>query len=105
MPTDLRFTGQRELGRDGVGMGSLMFYGSRAYSPVLGRFVSADTVVPGAGNPQALNRYTYAGNSPLNGTDPDGHCYPLCTVAAGALIGTVLGAGVQVISNYGLYRL
>ena len=30
MPTDLRFTGQRELGRVGIGMGSLMFYGARA---------------------------------------------------------------------------
>ena len=73
MPTDFRFTGQRELGRDGSGMGSLMFYGSRAYSPVLGRFISADTVVPGAGNPQALNRYSYVLNRPINYSDPSGH--------------------------------
>ena len=82
MPTDLRFTGQRELGRVGQGMGSLMFYGARAYSPVLGRFVSADTVVPGAGNPQAFNRYSYVLNRPLNAIDPGGHrpvedCYPV----------------------------
>ena len=73
IPTDLRFTGQRELGRVGQGMGSLMFYGARAYSPVLGRFVSADTVVPGAGNPQALNRYSYGFNNPLGFRDPTGH--------------------------------
>ncbi len=37
--------------------------------------MSADTVVPGAGNPQALNRYTYVLNNPLKYTDPTGHRY------------------------------
>jgi hypothetical protein len=36
--------------------------------------VSADSVVPGAGKPQALNRYAYVNNSPLNYVDPTGHC-------------------------------
>jgi hypothetical protein len=31
-------------------------------------------VVPGAGNPQALNRYAYVYNSPLKYIDPSGHC-------------------------------
>jgi hypothetical protein len=35
--------------------------------------VSADTIVPGAGNPQAFNRYSYVLNSPLNYQDPTGH--------------------------------
>jgi hypothetical protein len=35
--------------------------------------VSADAVVPGAGNPQALNRYSYVFNNPLKYTDPSGH--------------------------------
>ena len=78
----------------------IYYYGARWYYPTVGRFLSADTVVPSPSTPQNFNRYTYVLNQPLNGTDPDGHCYPLCTVAAGALIGTVLGAGVQVISNY-----
>jgi hypothetical protein len=29
--------------------------------------------VPGAGNPQSLNRYTYVNNNPLAYTDPSGH--------------------------------
>jgi hypothetical protein len=33
-------------------------------------------VVPGAGNPQNLNRYGYVGNNPLIRTDPTGHCTP-----------------------------
>jgi len=38
------------------------------------RFTQADTIVPGGGaNPQALNRYTYVGNNPVNYSDPTGH--------------------------------
>ncbi|MGQ0600108.1 MAG: RHS repeat-associated core domain-containing protein [Anaerolineales bacterium] len=39
----------------------------------MGRFVSADTLVPGAGNPQALNRYAFVLNNPVKYTDPSGH--------------------------------
>jgi hypothetical protein len=35
--------------------------------------VSADSIVPGAGNPQALNRYAYVFNNPLKYVDPSGH--------------------------------
>ncbi len=44
------------------------------YWPAAGRFVSADTVVPGPGNPQQFNRYAYVVNNPLRHTDPTGHC-------------------------------
>ena len=46
---------------------------AREYLPSLGRFLSADSIVPGAGNPQALNRYAYVFNSPLGFVDPSGH--------------------------------
>jgi hypothetical protein len=36
--------------------------------------VSADSIVPSAGNPQALNRYAYVFNNPLKYVDPTGHC-------------------------------
>ena len=54
----------------------LMDYGggTRFYSPLLGRFISADTVVPRPDDPQALNRYSYVRNSPLSRVDPTGHC-------------------------------
>ncbi len=51
----------------------LYWYGSRAYDPALGRFLQADTVVPSLSDPQALNRYTYAGNNPVRFIDPTGH--------------------------------
>jgi len=66
-PTDRRFTGQRE--EAGIG---LYDYGARFYSASLGRFISADTIVPGIDS-QALNRYTCVLNNPLNLSDPSGH--------------------------------
>ncbi len=68
MPTPYRFTGQRL----DTGTG-LYYYGARYYDAALGRFISADTIVPGAGSPQALNRYAYVYNNPLRYTDPSGH--------------------------------
>ena len=51
-----------------------MFYNARYYSPLLGRFISADTVVPDPNSPQHFNRYSYANNNPLKFVDPTGHC-------------------------------
>jgi RHS repeat-associated protein len=68
MQTDKLFTGQREM----VGLG-IYHYGVRFYSPKLGRFLSADTIVPGVYNPQNLNRFSYVRNNPLRYIDPTGH--------------------------------
>ncbi|MDQ6994296.1 MAG: RHS repeat-associated core domain-containing protein, partial [Mariprofundaceae bacterium] len=48
---------------------------ARLYDPVLGRFLSADTIVPSAGNMQDFNRYAYVLNNPLAYTDPSGHSW------------------------------
>ncbi len=69
LPTDITFTGHRSES----GLGSLMDFRARFYSPLTGRFISADTIVPEAGNPQAFNRYAYVFNNPLKYTDPSGH--------------------------------
>ena len=61
------FTGQRASSYGTI------FMSAREYLPSLGRFLSADSIVPGAGNPQALNRYAYVFNSPLGFVDPSGH--------------------------------
>jgi len=48
-------------------------YDARLYDPLIGRFISADTIVPNYRNPQSLNRYRYCLNNPLIYTDPSGH--------------------------------
>jgi len=49
----------------------------RYYNSRLGRFMSADLLAGGVGDPQSLNRYAYVLNDPVNHTDPlglDGTC-------------------------------
>ncbi len=89
--TDRRFTGQREEPTsDG-----LYNYGARFHDARLGRFLSADTIVPGADNPQALNRYAYALNNPLRYSDPTGHCLADPGRATGALHSSLLSRGTK----------
>lgn len=68
LQTDFAFTGQKLDASDG-----LMYYGARYYDAALGRFISADTIVPNPGNPQSLNRYSYGLNNPVKYIDPTGH--------------------------------
>ena len=76
--TDKLFTGQREI----TGLG-IYHYNARFYSPKIGRFLSPDTIVPGAANPQAYNRYSYVLNNPLRYTDPTGHKWDDCSNVSG----------------------
>ena len=48
-------------------------YDARQYDPLMGRFISADSIVPEPGDLQAFNRYSYVKNNPLVYTDPSGH--------------------------------
>jgi RHS repeat-associated protein len=51
----------------------LIDFNARFYSPILGRFIQPDTVIPNPANPQSLNRFSYAYNNPVNYIDPSGH--------------------------------
>ena len=62
------FTGQREDSYI-----KLLDFGARWYDPVLGRFISADTIIPDPGNPADWDRYSYVRNNPLKYNDPSGH--------------------------------
>jgi RHS repeat-associated protein len=66
--TRYKFTGQEWDAETG-----LYYYNARYYDPKLARFTSADTIVPEPLNPQALNRYSYCINNPINLIDPSGH--------------------------------
>ncbi|MBE2201483.1 MAG: RHS repeat-associated core domain-containing protein, partial [Anaerolinea sp.] len=74
--TDRGFTGHmhNNLGSAPEDIG-LVYMAARWYSPTLGRFISADTLVPDPANPQGWNRYTYTINNPLSLVDPSGHCW------------------------------
>ncbi len=64
--TTYQFTSQRNETALG-----LYFYNARWYDPSLGRFTSADTLVPGG--VQGYDRYAYTSNNPVRYTDPTGH--------------------------------
>jgi RHS repeat-associated protein len=52
----------------------LMYLHARYYDPEGARFLSPDTwdpTLPGVD----INRYAYAGNDPINKSDPNGHCW------------------------------
>ncbi len=48
-------------------------FNARLYDPMIGGFVTADTIVPNPSAPQSFNRYAYARGNPLSYTDPSGH--------------------------------
>jgi len=76
----------------------LYFYEARYYDPVLGRFISPDTIVPSPTDPQALNRFSYVVNNPIIYTDPSGHSFFGIEFVIGAIIGAVAGGvspGIQ----------
>lgn len=82
-----RFTGQELDVETG-----LYYYGARYYDPALARFVSPDTIVPEATNPQSLNRYSYVLNAPVNNIDPTGHSN------LGFFLGSMFGSIVAVLT-------
>jgi RHS repeat-associated protein len=65
--TDRRYTGQRT-----TSYGTISFPG-REYSPVVGRWLSPDPIVPDPYVSQSLNRYAYVRGNPISRYDPDGH--------------------------------
>ena len=75
--SDRGFTGHRQNNTGGYDMG-LIYMNARYYMPEIGRFISADTIVPEPSNPQSYNRYSYAFNNPVKYTDPSGH-YAQCS--------------------------
>src|SRR6185437_9918408 len=77
--TPYLFTGKERDAESGLDN-----FGARYYGSSMGRFMSPDysptddgppDAIPfgSVSSPQSLNGYSYVGNDPLGGTDPDGH--------------------------------
>jgi RHS repeat-associated protein len=105
----LPFGGKRGKGA-GIGVSDYLFtdqeldkesglynYDARLYDPIIGRFASADSVVPNAFYPQAFDRYAYTLNNPLKYKDPNGHEPISITIASYAsyAMGTALVIGIM----------
>jgi len=71
----------------------LYFYEARYYDPVLGRFLTPDTFVPNARNPQSFNRYSYANNNPIIFIDPTGHFFKSISKFFKKNVGSIVTVG------------
>jgi RHS repeat-associated protein len=74
----------------------LLYLNARFYDPEIGQFLSPDTwdpTQPGVGT----NRYAYAGNDPVNKSDPNGHewagAYGECTDCTPGFVPAIFAAG------------
>ncbi len=70
-------------------------YGARYYDPMIGRFISPDSIVQAPFNPQSLNRYSYCINSPLMYVDPSGNIFGIDDWIIGGIIFGAVFAGIQ----------
>jgi RHS repeat-associated protein len=85
-------------------------YGARLYDPVLGKFLSPDSIVQAPDDPQTLNRCSYARNNPIIYTDPSGNFFIIDDIIAalvllgelmlsGAIATAILGAGLSAVTG------
>jgi RHS repeat-associated protein len=72
VPRSVTGDGPRFGGQEWDSETSLLFLGSRYMDPRDARFLSRDPFPPSLRHPQTFNRYVYAGNDPVNLTDPTG---------------------------------
>ncbi|GAB3949165.1 RHS repeat-associated core domain-containing protein [Kribbella albertanoniae] len=79
-PVPTAWPGQRDfVGGTRDDSTGLVHLGAREYDPITGKFISVDPVVD-AEDPQQLNSYSYANNSPVSFVDADGKRYRTQTV-------------------------
>ena len=80
----------------------LSYMQARYYDPTTSRFLSTDPLIWLPGNLDSINRYTYAGSSPLSNVDPDGK--DILVIAGGRRVGSANFAGhvAASVQNYGM---
>jgi RHS repeat-associated protein len=99
-------------GREYDNESALYYYRARSYDPVIGRFLQKDQLQGQLDSPQTRNHYAYAGNSPVNRTDPSGEEEVVGEVgtlnsgvnqAAAAFVGFFAGFGLTNLEFLGQY--
>jgi RHS repeat-associated protein len=69
--TNRGYTGHEDIEEDDT----LVNMNARLYDSTIGRFISADTLIPDPFSTQDFNRYSYVLNNPMKYTDPTGNYY------------------------------
>jgi RHS repeat-associated protein len=67
------FTNRGYTGHEHIEGTKLIHMNARVYDSSIGRFLSADSMIPYIYESQSFNRYSYVRNNPLKYTDPTGH--------------------------------
>ena len=98
LPTTINYTGQR---LDGSG---LVYMNARYYDPLVGMFISPDTIVPDAGVLIDYNRFAYGRANPLKFSDPSGHCAEIEGNANGLCLRTTRGKITGVVRGGSVFR-
>ena len=94
VPVDVRGGGSR-YGFGGYptdAVSGLSFANARLYDPTTASFTTPDSWLYGFDNPDALNAYAYAANSPHQYSDPSGHFVLLALAAVSFAIGVFVDA-------------
>lgn len=86
--TSRGFTGHEE-----IDAACLINANARIYDPLIGRFMSPDTIIAQPYDGQNFNRYTYVDNNPHTFTDPTGH--DKCDSPVPGCVSVSIGAGLS----------
>lgn len=89
-PSVFGYTGEQT---DSTG---LVFLRARYYNARVGRFLTADSLIPDPLRSIGWNRYAYANNNPILYVDPSGHCQGLSGAAFDACAALVLATAPAV---------
>lgn len=100
-PNDTHWTERGFTGHEHLDLAGLVHMNGRLHDPEIGRMISPDPVVPGLGNPQGLNPYSYVINNPATFADPSGYFLSKLRKAVRRAVRHVGSTGRRVVRRWG----
>ncbi len=73
-------------------------FNARTYDPQTGRFMQIDPLAD-EGEQESLSPYHFSENNPIRYNDPDGRCANCATAGIGAVVGGLIGGGIEIASQ------